>query len=401
MTNEQGLLLKLISKALFSRNIDQNEFTDWDGVFNEAKAQSVFLLAYQTADRSVVPEETINKWKNNAGAALVNNVMVIKNHVRIDEWMTKAGIPYVILKGCASANYYPDPTLRAMGDVDFLVPTECVKAAGNILEDKGFHSEDNGHPAHIGYYDRSGVYELHFKVTGIPENDVGRRIHDLLSDIHAKASRKSVVFGSAVLPSDFHHGLAMLVHTCCHITSGGIGLRHLCDWAVFVNSFSEEEFTDIFEEKLKSVGLWKFAEALSLASIKYLGADDKGFAHECGDSIAEGLIEDILSGGNFGRKDENRMMQSSLISSRNEIDVDKSKGMFGQYFRSKVEMVGIRWPAARRHKILLPAGFVYFGAARLIGILTGKRKRQFSHEIVDGAATRKKLYSSLEFYKLS
>ena len=56
-----------------------------------------------------------------------------------------------------------------------------------------------------------------------------------------------------------------------HMTSESIGLRHLCDWAVFVNSISNNEFVGLFSENLKSFGLWKFAQIMTATSEKYLG----------------------------------------------------------------------------------------------------------------------------------
>lgn len=399
MTNEQKTLLDLLKKALFSREITPDDSTDWNAVFEEAKAQAVFLLAYQAADKSAVPGEVMTKWKNHAGASLINNIRVIRNHVLIDDWMTKAGIPYVILKGCASSSYYPAPSYRTMGDVDFLVPKEHIDAAKALLEGKGLTPNDNGHPAHVEYLDRSGVFELHFSLNGIPENSTGKKIWELLGTIHADAERKSIEYGNAFLPSPFHHGLVMLVHNCSHMTSEGIGLRHLCDWAVFVNSFTEEGFVDAFEKKLRWIGLWKFAQTLTLASIKYLGADDKRFAHDCDESAADGIMEDILSGGNFGRKDGNRSEQGALITSKGQLEIDENRGAFSQYLKTKTELVKRRWPSAKRNKLLIPIGFAYFGAARVIGLVSGKRKRQFTQEIVEGAAERKKLYSKLELFR--
>ena len=55
------------------------------------------------------------------------------------------------------------------------------------------------------------------------------------------------------MPSHFHHGLNLLLHTNQHLLGEGLGLRHLCDWAVFAAGFSDEEFRELFEEKLKAV----------------------------------------------------------------------------------------------------------------------------------------------------
>lgn len=46
------------------------------------------------------------------------------------------GIPYVILKGCASASYYPYPFDCALEDVDFIVGKENFKIAEKYWKQK-------------------------------------------------------------------------------------------------------------------------------------------------------------------------------------------------------------------------------------------------------------------------
>lgn len=48
--------------------------------------------------------------------------------------------------------------------------------------------------------------------------------------------------GNMVCPSDFHHGLILLLHTSHNMLGERIGLCHLCDWTVFVNSFTKDKF---------------------------------------------------------------------------------------------------------------------------------------------------------------
>ena len=57
-----------------------------------------------------------------------------------------------------------------------------------------------------------------------------------------------------------------------HFLVEGIKLRHICDWAVFLNSFDEAAFNSLFKNRLKSVGLWQFTLVLSNVCSRYLGA---------------------------------------------------------------------------------------------------------------------------------
>ena len=93
--------------------------------------------------------------------------------------MTTNKMPYVAIKGLASAKYYPEPNLRSMGDVDFLVAKENVSQAGKLLESIGFAvnhgEEDDG--IHIAYpRPPMSIWELHHSVNGIPNNEIGELI---------------------------------------------------------------------------------------------------------------------------------------------------------------------------------------------------------------------------------
>ena len=67
-------------------------------------------------------------------------------------------------------------------------------------------------------------------------------------DIITSAERGNVSEVEYMVPTAFHHGLVMLLHVAGHLINTGIGLRHLCDWAVFAAKFSDEEFCEMFED---------------------------------------------------------------------------------------------------------------------------------------------------------
>ena len=47
----------------------------------------------------------------------------------------------------------------------------------------------------------------------------------------------------------FGHGIVLLLHAYRHLIDTGIGVRHLCDWAMFISGFKEDEFVEIFKER--------------------------------------------------------------------------------------------------------------------------------------------------------
>ena len=71
-------------------------------------------------------------------------------------------------------------------------------------------------------------------------------------DIQEKAI---LVDNAYAVPSDLHHGLILLLHNASHMTAGGIGLRHLCDWAVYMERMTDDFVENELAPCLKACGL--------------------------------------------------------------------------------------------------------------------------------------------------
>ncbi|MBO5462024.1 MAG: nucleotidyltransferase family protein [Clostridia bacterium] len=391
----EQILLDLLANTLFGagRKIESDTLK-WSLVWREAYVQAVTLIAFSGASPENCDEKFISLIRNKLQNDLRAVMHVNKEHIRLHKIMTDAGIPYVILKGAASAAYYPDPLMRVMGDVDFLVDSADVEKACNALEEKGFKRNPKEHEKHIVYFDENGNYEMHITPAGVPKGADGDKVRDLLKDIIADSREYETDFGIIRVPSDFHHGLVILLHTCSHLTSEGIGLRQLCDWATFVSHFSDENFCEIFEEKLKSVGLWKFAQVLTQVSVKCFDCPGHSWTGAEDVVLIDGVIRDIFKNGNLGQKNPTGMQESLLITGNG-----KKESFIKQIFSSMNEIVYFYWNFTRKFKILLPFGWLYFGGRYVIRSLMGKRPKIDIKNIKARANTRTDLYDELDLFK--
>lgn len=394
------VLLDLVANALFHKQTTVPAHTDWEALYHEAVKQTVTAQAYRGIRENgcILSEDLEGKWKNAVIASYYHNTCVTADHHYVDEMMRKAGVPYVILKGCASASYYPDPMERTMGDVDFLVRESDLEQAGDILKKEGFIPWDMEHICHVVYRKDSIHLEMHFKPAGMPYGHAGELAERYLQDVMEQASEITYENGTLRFPSPFHHGLILLMHTGHHMLGEGIGLRHLCDWAVFASSFTEEEFREIFEDRLKAIGLWKFACILSRTAEKWLGCPQRAWTECAEEYLADRVIEDIFTGGNFGRKKEGRVYETYLISSRGKGGVGHTS-MLRQFVRSINEVIVTQWPNAGRNKLRLLAGWGYFGIRYAVRICTGKRQPLHPLKICRAAKGRKDIYKEFQLYE--
>ena len=379
MNEVQNLLLQIIGAKLFENTMPKVLDNQLLPLIKESKAQAVFPLFFSALDNQLHEKLTPEQYTEQSEDFFRYAIAGTQNfaeHTELHELMAANEIPYVVMKGFASAMYYSEPTLRSMGDVDFLVRPENLKNAAKALEGAGFvidHGEEE-ESKHIAYHrPPMSIWELHRTVNGIPGGEVGEKIQAEMNraiDTTEFVDREDVI---CMVPDKLHHGLIMLLHTASHLTSEGIGLRHLCDWVVFASTLSDAEFRAIFEKKLKGFGLWRFAQVLTLLGINYLDAPKRVWAleavesHKVDDDTLEGLMNDIFSGGNFGTKDMNRYREIKYISDRGQRTVS-SDGIIRQGFKTLDEKVRTNHKVIGKHRILYPVGYLSEGG-KYIGLL--------------------------------
>lgn len=339
MKKAQEQLLSLLSNSLFGLSTDVILTPE---IIQEAKEHSVSALI--TTDYSII----------------ASNVRVIKAHAELTKLLN--GIEFTTFKGWASAFYYPQPIKRAMGDVDFITSSTHYAEVVQRLVNAGWERELKSHDRHESFRKNSVTLELHHEIKGIPNGVDGiettsvvaeERVRSLLADLISTARAVETPQGSVIIPDDFHHGLIMLLHVAGHMVNNtGIGLRHLCDWAVYCSRVDIEKY----KKELESIGLWVFACQLTSVCSKYLGLQHFNWSGQWSDEFMAALIEDILMAGNFGRK---------------VVGADRVAPLRKRSFSS---LTMARYPAAKKYTILLPFFMAVYIVRYLFLILIGKRK---------------------------
>ena len=254
------------------------------------------------------------------------------------------------------------------------------------------------HDFHIAYHKGKTSFELHFDIPGVPVGKNSEFVHSFVTDIFENSLEYKTNGKEMTLPSVFHHGLVNILHICGHLTATGVGLRHLCDWAVFVNSVSDESFSELFEDKFKAIGIWKFAAVLTAISEKYLGCEHKacfdGYADE---KLADSLTEDILFGGNFGRKDSARQLEWHMIATKGRFEKQR-KNKLWRLIGSMNKAVRRNWKITNKVPVLLPVGWVYFGVRKIKHSKGKDHKLPSVKRIVTHAESRQELYDKLALF---
>ncbi len=345
---------------------------DWQQVKEESAKQAVSLLAFDATPKckEYIPKKIYDEWFLLSLRCLRKNAAVLRWQEGLIEILDARRFGYIILKGFASASYYPDPQKRIMGDVDFLIPQAIQKEVEDALTDAGYKKSLDEHICHRLFRKSDELLEMHFEVAGIPFGDAGDLFRRYLKDATEKYFENEQPPFRNPLPEI--HGAIILLHTIHHLQGEGLGLRHFCDWAYFVEKTKDEAF---WAEKLlplmKKSGTLRFSQIITKAAHLYLGTACPPWAADADESLCAQLIADVFAAGNLGQKDQNRAGAGRMISQNGKNGMENGK-LANQFLTLKNSMY-YSYPFLRRWKILYPIIFVWRIIRYLLLMLQGKR----------------------------
>ena len=392
LTDTQTRLLFLTAAAIHG---DAEKYSTSPELINEANVNGILPLVYSVLD------ENSKLFARALFSRCITRIMRVADEHRLySSVLNDAGINYCIIKGLSCSEYYPDPKLRMLGDTDILVKKCDFEDACNAFLASGFAENDNfGADYHrVFSLENRGKIELHNSINGIPTCNEGKILAEYLENSVDTAQKSGLPNLGFAVPDKFHHGLILLTHMANHILQSGIGLRQLCDWAVFCDSMSDEEFFSLFYEPLKKCGLWKFAGIMTDLSVKYLKIDEKASVKsEISPEYLEELMTDILSAGNFGQKNPSRLNSSKLVADKSHGKVDE-KNMVCQLFSSLKDKAIRKYEFCRKYPPLLPLGVLLALFIYIIKIFRGKKPAIHPSKMIADAEIRRKIYSEFELF---
>ncbi len=355
MNETQILLLKILANVLFSAPIEAFETSP--ELFEEAAQQAVYAMLPNVKDELFF--RIIRK-----------NLLVFDQHRKIHEMMKSAQIPYVILKGCTSARYYPEPMRRMAGDVDIYVCDADFPRTMKVMTDHGYAMKKDDGVMHAAFADETGItIEVHRRISG--NND---KVESVFENVIEQAEEVD----GMMMPSAYHHCVIMLSHMAKHFALEGFGLRHLCDWAVFADQVDVSRW----ETELKTLGLWKFARVVSLVCVEYLSMPYRDCYGTDDEHIVSEIMEDVLASGNFGKKDYwARCAQIKYIGAANE------GGIKNSLFISAWNSLKAKATAEKKSRIAVLIGYC--------GDLVHRERKPDTLRTIQNAKKRKMLYQKL------
>lgn len=400
MIEVQEKLLKILSDVLWG-NIPKCEYSEqeWENILCVAEDQGVLFLVLQGCPsvRRQLSPVSWTKWRSKLISTMVNNESLLAAQSKLIDCIQDDDIPCAVLKGSSISACYSNPSVRALGDIDLLVPAQFIEQVSDILVSQGFHAPKDSfaHPYHIDFYKNNIVVELHYAVSTFPDSPAGREAKRYLESWQDQIQQKHIGDYAFGCLSDSQQALSLLVHMERHMTTGCIGLRQLCDWAAFLTSITPDYFSEQILPELKLCGMEKFAAVLTQTAIRYLGLN---FVYgmsflSVSEYYVQAMIEEILRAGSIHNKNNTEDVSSFFV------DESGTKSSM-RVFVSKINsLVRRKFPITKKLPFLFPIFWLYIPLRYWFRSLMGKRRRKSLLRTIAITKQRKQLYRSLSLFK--
>ncbi len=310
---EQGALSLL--KAALSKEIkieiDNN--VDSNMLLGLTKKHAIVSLIYDVVmEKGLFPEHQTRLEREIKQIVLQSYRLLFLTKYVVD-LLDAQGIKTVVLKGVATASFYPVSELRKSGDVDLLLPEKVdEKKLVDIMAEAGFQvSKDQHANHHMVFVSQEGIcIELHQMLAEpFAYKKINRAMEKQMQECSGHIIYADVMGVSLPILDKVYHAYELLLHMLQHFMYAGFGLKLLCDWVMLWRQEWLEEEKQCFRQILKECDLEKFAEGITAVCIKYLGLKTSDFAWsiEIGDTT-DLLLRELLDSEEFGNSDKNRMV---------------------------------------------------------------------------------------------
>lgn len=379
---------------------------DYDKIVIEKVLQlandcTIFPMIYHSLGQEYLTQLFDGQEQSMLKNKMLFDVIVSTNHTQsfllLYDALRKSGLHPVVLKGIICRELYPDPEYRASSDEDILIPIQELSHCREVMAQYGYAEQEESSRLSedellkqvqdmVFYNPRTNLHiELHINLFS-PIDPIGKVFNTYFADPFSMTTNIMVQRVEILTLSCEKHLLYLLLHFYRHFINKGIGIRQVVDIVLFTQKYAAEINWNTFDDMLKNLKLQRLYASLLQIGEQYLaiGCENvsKRYRRFYPDSN-EDLLQDILSGGIYGRTDLTRKYTASILLRKVEERYEK-KNIILHYstilFPSSSYMRQ-RYPWTKKTSLLIPvAWFCRLGRE---GIRLIRQKRGES-SMVDG-----------------
>lgn len=304
LTLEEQALLKLLQAALWNIRPKAACFSDlsdkmWQNIHKLSVKQGVQALVLDgialLPDNIQPPKNLKINWAVNVKLIEVRYEHNQQTLIQLSKLYRKENIPIMLLKGLATASCYPIPAHRESGDIDIWLFGNHSKG-NKVMADigKSIHNFDEKHSC--SYFNGIPI-ENHIKFLNETRFHIDQQIETALNQILKEESYETMHLGkeNIIIPPTTFNAMFNARHMTTHLPRELV-LRHLCDWARFLYTYSGKYNTEKFIQIFEKTNMMSTIGILTQICIDYLGLPSKyiPFAIVNNTKLEERILTDVL-----------------------------------------------------------------------------------------------------------
>lgn len=311
-------LLNCISAALDGRECALTLAPDdWTALLRLAGEQKLLPLVYAavrgTPGFAAAPEAVRAAARRQTMREAAAQTVHTEAFLRLYQALRAEGLAPVVVKGIVCRALYPQPELRPSSDEDLYLTAAEMPCFHAVLLRAGFVLTEperdyrSAHEARYVHPDTGLVVEGHWALFPT-EYAVYAALNVQLPDLMQRAQDWESGGVTLRVPDVCDHLIFLLLHAFKHFISSGVGVRQLCDIALWMRRFGAQIDWQRVRAALRATHSEGFAAAVIDAGVHWFGLE-RAAAHippdwETLESAA--LLADALSGGVYGSADSTR-----------------------------------------------------------------------------------------------
>lgn len=223
------------------------------------------------------------------------------------------GFKMMVLKGYACSLNWPNPNHRPCGDIDIWQFGQYKEADAALAREKGIKI-DNSHHHHTVFYWGDFMVENHYNFVNVHAKRSSKKLEVLFKELGSKLhlnfdynDNRGIKKGCKIqsvkvngekvhLPSPNLHALFLIRHMVSHFAAAEISLRHVLDWAFFVEKHGVDVDWEWLIYVLKKYHMKEFFDCINAICVDDLGFKIELFAYIQFDPLLkERVLNDIIS----------------------------------------------------------------------------------------------------------
>jgi hypothetical protein len=332
MKHVQQQYLELLRAGLWNRPADQSLFqseVDWKAITRTSHQQTTDIIVADGIDTlppSLCPTKNdifklaIRRTENTLMHKLLNTTLK-----RVVQALNTEGIRSILLKGHGVALNYLRPQSRMCGDIDLYVGEKNFERACQVLKKEGATSSHdyNDQAFHVALDLDGAEIEVHRKADRLNNRRLNKSLQQWTIDKLDSRLAAGTLPGwdndgvLINLPDPTYNAFYIIHHAVRHLIGEGIGLRHVCDWAMYMHTHHSQIDKEELMSRLIEYNMLEAWKTFGNIAVHALGlpAEELPFMSDTQlTPKAEILLQHIFYTGNFGRhSEEKRDSKSNYI----------------------------------------------------------------------------------------